>query len=207
MNDLGNHVTRTVYKLQIISPRNSSLVQITLATMSKIAFVVDCDGFVLDKKFRPREMALTYDSRDPIRYGFDLRRFQPRDNKELKTVRFCYRRIHKIPKDPYPKENVLDPESWGQIIWCHLENLKKSTGCRELVVAYKGNQFIRDLLAEYDIPAVDIEKMGCPKPKDCFEMEHFRPCIFHDEWTKHCPCYKAVTFYSWLKSEHGDKLL
>ena len=79
-----------------------------------------------------------------------------------------FHNIHALPFEARPRENAID----GYLVDFVVKTLceKLSTLERD-VVAYKGGTLEKQLLTRLNIPHVDLEEYGCPKPNRLLFMD------------------------------------
>lgn len=184
--------------------------------MDRICGVIDVDGFSLNKDtFYTRELgyvALTRNEKDVVSYSFRFNlspfvsRLQPAD---WTTILYCKRFVHGLSFRPLPHEKHILPYTRlrEKIVQCYNESKTEERP----IVAYKGGNFEKRLLANENIPSLDLEKYGCPLFDNLplsTTASMVRDCGYHRPVTcrktqspkrAHCPLVECVAFANWIR--------
>ena len=75
------------------------------------------------------------------------------------------------------------------------------------MVAYKGGHLERDLLKELNIPAVNLEDLGCPKFELLTGQQGIDPipdCGHHKRSERHCAIVECQTFWLFLTKQKKE---
>lgn len=178
-----------------------------------ICAVIDVQGFYIDRKFYPRELAIV---NDKLRLCFEIDcEFPPNMNMEYNVLKkFTFQQIH---LHGIPMKKVLNDKTSRCFKNKDLKNLVQELYNRvktedKFIFATK-NQQTSDLLWEYEIPYLDLEKQMvgneiCPTLKDfdkvvgpnnCFCLLHFvlnKP-LYNSQFR--CALRKSIYIWDWLK--------
>ena len=178
------------------------------ALQNNLCFILDLEGFFINKTFQVRELGYYAWNREYGRHAFSI----PIPYKELsvqdkRTVNFVIRKIHGLSYQPLEAEHYQKPEV--------LEDLIKNIYSRHkigqrTVVGYKGGHVEKDLLMKLSIPSLDLETLGCPKYdklRHIISSERVLPsCGFHqDESIHHCPVTECHAFWFWVTNIFGKQ--
>jgi hypothetical protein len=108
--------------------------------------------------------------------------------RDKKTVWFLTNRLHglKLLQKPTNNFSISADEVESYLLNLH-SNYPGLFG-------YKGGCFERDLLHKLEIPAVNLETLGCPKSKDIAAV-----CKFHKYFKEHCGLCDVMSYKNWLK--------
>ena len=71
-----------------------------------------------------------------------------------------------------------------------------------LVLAYKGGHFEKDLLERLGVPSVNLERLGCPKASELIgDLVWLETCGNHlvKEAFMHCPKVEVEAYGQWLE--------
>ena len=169
----------------------------------ELCFVLDFEGFFINKTFHPRELGYFTWNEAYGRHAFrELVPHQDLCEKDKRTVNFVINKIHGLSYQPSPQERGQHP----RVIPSMIQDLygDYSTPDRTLV-AYKGGHVEKDLLNKLNIPCLNLETLGCPKydvlRSQDLKCEKLLPsCGFHkDDTIHHCPVTECHAFYLWYK--------
>ena len=158
--------------------------------LRRVCMILDLEGFVLKgKRVVVREVGWC------DMHGFsDSFHFKPEPDIQFnslspadkRTVNYVFHNIHALPFAARPRENAIDGYLFDFVVKTLCEKL--STLERD-VVAYKGGTLEKQLLTRLNIPHVDLEAYGCPKPNRLL-FDGFEPlfdCGHHIHSHSHCP--------------------
>ena len=151
--------------------------------------IIDMDGFLISKRFYCKELGLMRVGDTTARsVFFDIGvRWDELSAKDKKTCGYVMRKIHKLPFGVPCGVEASEVSA--------LENIVKSFYCEvkqneSSVLAYKGGQYERDLLASLAVPPVNLENFGCLKAGKLFnDSIWLEMCGNHtvNEAFWHCP--------------------
>ena len=169
--------------------------------LRRVCMILDLEGFILKgKRVVVREVGWC------DMHGFsDSFHFKPEPDIQFnslspadkRTVNYVFHNIHALPFEARPRENAIN----GYLVDFVVKTLceKLSTLERD-VVAYKGGTLEKQLLTRLNIPHVDLEAYGCPKPNHLL-FDGFEPlfdCGHHIHSHSHYPRVETYLFYQWL---------
>ena len=167
-----------------------------------IVAIMDMDGFVVNKKFHCKELALMRVGDDTAKsFFFDINlKETDLSPKDRRTCRYVQEHIHKLPFDVPPHTEAIKISDLEVIV----ENFYQETKVNiNSAIAYKGGHFERDLLASLNIPSFNLEYLGCPKAEKLFDqLIWIETCGKHltsnAHW--HCPKVEVEAFGHWLET-------
>ncbi|KAG8193424.1 hypothetical protein JTE90_009643 [Oedothorax gibbosus] len=185
--------------------------------LDKVCCIIDVDGFSVRipsesgdcyrNQFLVRELG--YVRVDPVytylprSYLFDLSQsydFSRIPDAEAKTLRYQSRIITGLSLLPGPTESdCLDIRTLPDVL------LKIYDRCRTVdadLVAYKGGCRESDLLKELAIPALDLQRFGCPAFKELMAKRNYKDCGHHKEVERdgavHCSMAEVEAYRDWF---------
>ena len=144
--------------------------------MDSITGVMDMDGFIVEKLFYCKELAMikkneTYATSILSNLGLEWSQLNEKDKK---SACFLEKYIHKIL---FNSPSTVPVSNLPQIV-------RRYFSKPETLVAYKGGQFEKNLLdQQIGIPSVNLENCG----------HHLTPNTYH-----HCLKVKVEAFAMWL---------
>ena len=167
-----------------------------------LCFILDLEGFFLNKTFHVRELGYYTWNEEHGRHAFFIPiPYKALNDKDRRTVHFVSQHIHGLSYQPTPDEPHQDPLVIGQLVKdIHDMYVKCSEGQRT-IVGYKGGHVEKDLLQKLNIPSLNLETLGCPK-YDALKTHSLLPsCGFHkDDRVHHCPVTECHAFWKWYQS-------
>src|SRR5882757_7975295 len=172
----------------------------TVIEMDKVCCVMDAQGFVKDKKFYPREVAiLSHTLKQTVLCDTSLLKSQM-NLKDRKTNNFLANNILGMSMGTYDldiKANITDDAE--QMILILYE--KVHTDARP-VVAIK-NEKLCEILDDWGIPYIDLSKYGCPNITRLKQQYRARICHFHerdvpDRSKLRCAEQKCELMWKWI---------
>jgi hypothetical protein len=98
------------------------------------------------------------------------------------------------------------PAGIDAILLSALETIRKlyDNTCKNSLIAYKGGNYEKNLLADLNIPSVNLECFGCPKAQKLFDqMIWLETCGKHltvDAY-QHCPKVEVEAYGLWLEEQ------
>ena len=170
--------------------------------LSDAVAVMDVDGFTVNKKFYCKEL-------DLLRVGditaqsffFDLGiRWGDLTSKDRTSCNYVRSHIHKLPFGVPWGTKAFRISALEAIIELFYYEIKIDKNSK---IAYKGRYYERDLLANLDIPSMNLECFGFPKAERLFDQlawlgtcgNHLVPGAF-----QHCPKAEVETYGLWLEN-------
>ena len=159
-----------------------------------ICMLYDVDGFVVNKRFYVRELAIVPLTQDieARRFGFDLECFLQPSIKEWGTIRWLQSHLHGLSFKVVPGEIVYAAEEFDAIVLFYYQKYRT---IRKDMVGYKGDSK-KNALVSLGIPCTNIEKWKCPKLS---ELPPTPGCKFHFGGVdRHCPLAKVTAFKRWM---------
>lgn len=166
-----------------------------------LSFILDLEGFFLNKTFHVRELAYYTWNEEHGRHAFFIPvPYKTLSAKDKRTVNFVRRKIHGLTYQPLKAEHFQNPEVLEKLIKDIYSRYKDCSHEKRTVVAYKGGHVKKDLLMK-----LNLETLGCPKYD---QLRHIIPkerlvssCGFHaDDTVHHCPVTECYAFWYWYKS-------
>ena len=109
--------------------------------------------------------------------------------------------IHKLPFGVPPGVNAFKISALEAIVDDLYHEIKVDTNS---TISYKGGHYERDLLANLNIPSLNLVWFGCPKAERLFdELVWLETCGKHLTDNAHWPCPKVEVeaFGHWLETE------
>ena len=167
----------------------------------KLCFILDLEGFFVNKTFQVRELGYYAWNRENGRHAFSIPiPYKELSDKDKRTVNFVIKKIHGLSYQPLKAEYYRKPEELKDLILSLYARYKQG---QRTVVGYKGGHVEKDLLKTLNIPSLDLETLGCPKYdklRHIISNERLLPsCGFHqDESIHHCPVTECHAFWFWL---------
>ena len=136
--------------------------------LSDVVAIMDMDGFVINKRFRCKELGvIKVGDAAAQSWFFDIGiRRGDLSAKDQRTSRYVQNNVHRLPFGIPPGVKAYPISALGNIITELFEGMRKTNNS---VIAYKGGHYEKDLLASLSIPSLDLEKYGCPKAKELIE--------------------------------------
>ena len=113
--------------------------------------------------------------------------------------------IHKLPFGVPPEIYAQPLASLENIVANLFKQVRKNSNS---LIGYKGGHFEKHLLAFLSIPAVNMEKFGCPKAASLIkEMIWLETCGHHvvAEAYEHCPKVEVEAYGLWLEDQLGKE--
>ena len=169
--------------------------------MSDIVGIMDMDGFVIEKKFFCKELGLLKVGNNMVRsYFFDLGiRWSDLSEKDKRSSLYLIRHIHKLPFGVPDGVRAYNLSALNGIIIKFYYEARRS---RDSVIAYKGGNFEKDVLARLGIPSVNLERFGCPKAEelmtDLIWLETCGKHVVKDAYL-HCPKVEVEAYAQWME--------
>ena len=142
----------------------------------ELCFILDLDGFFLNK---------TFHERDP---------YETLKDKDKCTVHFVKSKIHTLTYQPTPNKHFLNPIVLGILAQSIYNTYSQVSQGKRTVVGYNGGHIEKDLLRKLNIPSLNLETLGCSK-YDVLRtgfLDLLPSCRFHqDDKLHHCPLTKC----------------
>ena len=171
-----------------------------------LCFILDLEGFFLNKTFHVRELAYYTWNGEHGRHAFFIPvPYKNLSDKEKRTVNFVRRKINGLTYQPIHAEHFQNVKVLDDLIKDIYVMYKGCSSGERTVVGYKGGHVEKDLLKKLNIPCLNLETLGCPKydklrqiiPKNTL----LSSCGFHaDDNVHHCPVTECHAFWCWYKS-------
>jgi len=178
------------------------------ALQDNLCFILDLEGFFINKTFQVRELGYYTWNREYGRHAFRISiPYKELSDKDKRTVSFVIRKIHGLSYQPLKAERFQPPEVLNELIQDIYSVYKDG---QRTVVGYKGGHVEKDLLTKLNIPRLDLETLGCPKYdklRHIISSERLLPsCGFHqDESIHHCPVTECHAFWLWMSNIFGKQ--
>ena len=171
---------------------------------SNIVAILDLDGYMVDREFVPKELALKgLGDPEPFSCFFYNRKpFKDLSTKDQRTANWVYHNIFDIRYDKY-WFGMLIPDAVHRI----LQVLKTPPDQEPWLVGYKGGHYERDLLNKLHIPSFNLELIGCPKVESITRTKSYRDCGYHKSKRLHCPAVEVQLFEEWFRKRMDEKQL
>ena len=168
-----------------------------LVSLDQVCGVLDFDGYYFQKTFHIREMGwCNYKCTQRYSYHYFIAcPFPKGDEKARKTISYVYKRVHGLAY--YPKYRCRSPVRWEN----DFLNIYAKQPQGRPFVAYKGGNLEKDFLERLGIPAVNLERFGCPKFDHMQRLETTTSCGHHLKPSRHhCPKVECYHFMQWLRN-------
>ncbi|KXJ10613.1 hypothetical protein AC249_AIPGENE2746 [Exaiptasia diaphana] len=146
----------------------------------RIGAIMDMDGYMVDKEFIPKELSIkALGSLEPFTCHFLNvgRPFRTLSKRDQKVADFVYENIFSIAYDKY---------FFGQLLPASIMNVLRCVSHENVVVAYKGGRYERELLDRLEIESFNLEDIGCPKVELIQPNREYTVCGHHDRDDDHC---------------------
>lgn len=179
--------------------------------LREICLIIDFDGYIFDKIFKPREIgycSLTSDENDSILV--DLRasvKTMTKEDKKCNTyIKSFICGLTLTPVDT--EENCIDENETENVIMKLYNDHKTVT---KSIVAYKGGIHEKNLLDKLEIPNLNLEDYECPKFekllsmfRDEIEKSGKKTCGRHIQLKDrnkvvHCSRMETYVFAKWVR--------
>jgi hypothetical protein len=166
-----------------------------------IAAIIDMDGFSVNGKFLSKELGfLKVGDATAQSFFFDISlRWRDLTPKDLRTCKYVQTRIHKLPFGVPAGIDAIPLSALKETVRNLYCNMRKNS-----LLAYKGGNYEKNLLADLNIPSVNIECFGCPKAQKLFgQMIWLETCGKHltiDAY-QHCPKVEVEAYGLWLEKQ------
>ncbi len=175
--------------------------------MNDIVEVIDMDGFFVGKKFYCKELGTLKVGEDKASsFLFDIGiRCWDLTPKEQRQCMFVTKNIHKLPFGVPQGVKAFQLNNLDIIVKDFYKRVKLNSLSS---VAYKGGHFERDLLKKLQIPATNLESLGCPKAEAVFDsLVWLETCGNHlgKQSYQHCPKVEVEAFGTWLSEAKRSK--
>ena len=173
-----------------------------MASLSDVVAIFDMDGFLINKKFFCKELGIIRVGDVAAQsYFFNIGvNWWDLSAKDGKTCAYVINHVHRLPFGIPPAVKAYSISALGNII---LELFKGMCKTKNSVIGYKRGHYEKDLLASLSIPAIDLEKYGCPKAKDLIKtMVWLETCGHHlvPDAYFHCPKVEVEAYAQWLEN-------
>ena len=130
-----------------------------------LCFILDLEGFFLNKTFHVRELAYYTWNEEHGRYAFFIPvPYKTLSAKDKRTVNFVRRKIHGLTYQPLKAEHFQNPKVSEKLIKDIYSRYKDGSHEKRTVVAYKGGHVEKDLLMKLNIPCLNLETLQCRLP-------------------------------------------
>lgn len=162
--------------------------------MDRVCLILDLEGYFVQKKFYARELGwTTWQGQSGARHYQLPLRWATLCPKDRLTAQYVYHTIHGLPFEADPGEKAQPLENLkGHVLDLYAQARAPD---RDLV-GYKGGHIEKDLLRDLDLPAIDLEQVGCPK-FDTLETLSMMPDCGHHRFKRHCAMVESRTFWQW----------
>ena len=112
--------------------------------------------------------------------------------------------MRKIRKLPFGVPRGVDAKNLSALESIVADAYRGMRQNERSVIAYKGGQYERNLLASVGIPSINLEKFGCPKAevliKRMFWLETCGNHIVNDAYL-HCPKVEVEAYAQWMEKQ------
>lgn len=173
-----------------------------VSTLKTVTHVMDMDGFIIDKKFHPKEIAIVDMQYRATRFDVRL----PIEEEELtekqrQYVKHVAENVHGMNFDNSVKVSrfMLYPNYVVRAIQNFFETEAKLRNQR-VVVAFKGGQFERTLLKSINVSFIDLENYGCPsfdylvdKFPHIYTSSSLANLFYDRDWIMFCDLHNVQT--------------
>ena len=122
-------------------------------------------------------------------------------SKDQRTCNYVMRYVRKLPFGVPRGVKATELTALGGTVKEFYGEVKRNESS---VLAYKGGHHERDLLANYTIPAVNLENFNCPKACELFsDLIWLETCGNHtvNEAYHHCPKVEVKAYAQWMDGE------
>ena len=171
--------------------------------LADFAGIIDMDGFMIRKTFYCKELGMIRIGEVAAKSVFfyisicwgDL------SVKDKKTCKCVMRKIHKLLFGVPRGVDARSLSAFGSIVADAYRGMWQN---ERSVIAYKGGQYERDLLASLGIPSINLEKFGCPKAgvliRRMFWLETCGNHIVNDAYS-HCRKVEVEAYAQWVEKQ------
>jgi len=170
--------------------------------INQIACVVDVQGFIVDKKFYPRELAIV---NDIVNVSFNVDpeiQLQNTSKYQLGCLNFQTHQLHGLSIRPSDGTFNITNSTFKDFLYVMVKTL---TNNEKPIIAIKNHQ-LRPILQRLNIDYVDVEKGDIIIPST-ESLDNANPlgkwtCGLHSESgdiNRKCALRKSCNVWSWLK--------
>jgi hypothetical protein len=166
-----------------------------------IAAIIDMDGFSVNGKFLCKELGfLKVGDATAQSFFFEIGlRWRDLTPKDLRTCKYVQTHIHKLPFDVPTGIDAIPLSALKETVRKLYDNTRKNS-----LIAYKGGNYEKNLLADLNIPSVNLECFGCPQAQKLFDqMIWLETCGKHltVDGYQHCPKVEVEAYGLWLEEQ------
>ena len=135
--------------------------------LTDIAAILDMDGFSVNGKFLCKELGfLKVGDATAQSFFFDIGlRWRDLTPKDLRTCKYVQTHVHKLPFGVSAGTDAIPLSALKETVRKLYDNTRKNS-----LIAYKGGNYEKNLLADLNIPSVNLECFGCPKAQGPFDQ-------------------------------------
>lgn len=166
-----------------------------------IVAVIDMDGYYVENIFLCKELGLlNVGDTTSQSFFFDIGvSWDDLAQKDKKTCRYVQKRIHKLPFGVPRGTEAFPISDLEAIVASFYSETRKNLSS---TIAYKGGHYEKDLLADLNIPSVNLECFGCPKAEKLFDqLIWLETCGNHISFNayQHCPKVEVEAYGLWMQ--------
>jgi hypothetical protein len=169
--------------------------------LTDIAAIIDMDGFSVNGKFVCKELGfLKVGDATAQSFFFDIGlRWRDLTPKDLRTCKYVQTHIHKLPFGVPAGIDAITLSALKDTVRNLYDNMRKNS-----LIAYKGENYEKNLLADLNIPSVNLECFGCPQAQKLLDqmiwLETCRKHLTVDAY-QHCPKVEVEAYGLWLEEQ------
>ena len=159
--------------------------------------------FFVNKKFLCKELGVLKVGNDSAQsFLFDIGlRWCDLSAKDRRSCSYVKKHIYKLPFGVPSGVSALPLETLENIV---VNLYQKTIQNENSAIAYKDGRLEKDLLTSLGIPAVNLEKFGCPKTASIIKtMVWLETCGHHlvPDAFEHCPKVEVEAYGLWLENQ------
>ena len=124
-------------------------------------YIIDMDGFLVKGQFLCKELGVIPVGGKARSFIFDLGiSWSQLSSQDRRTAWYVREHVHRLPFHGPLEAQLLPVNRLHDVVTSFFTETRVNASS---TVAYKGGNCERDLLAELNIPSVNLEEFNCPK--------------------------------------------